>query len=164
MTAIIKIKPVHVKYLLSEEDININLNSVPPAYRLPKRSLCIVNRYADTTYQWVLLTDGRKVRTRSLKADWRQYVPSVAEARAAVERWNSLPIASVPMMNRVVLNGPSKYSSDETIHLRWNRGFIIITTVIKGTKSRMTWETESVGDYEIAVKVVEFLQCYRIYN
>ena len=42
MSAIIKIKPVHVRYLMGEDDINLNLLRVPQIYKLEKRSLTIV--------------------------------------------------------------------------------------------------------------------------
>ena len=134
MSAIIKIKPVHIRYLMGEDDININLLKVPQIYKLPKQSLVIVDRYLDCTYQWIVLTDGRRVRTREFKKNWNDYIPGAAERRVALDVWEKAGLNAVPTFRRQLTSGWYDPVGDYW-HGYWKNGFAIMRFKIKGVLS-----------------------------
>ncbi len=134
MSAIIKIKPVHVCYLMGEDDINLNLLRVPQIYKLEKRSLTIVDKYLDHSYQWVLLTDGRRVRTREFKKNWKLYIPGAAERLAALDAWEKAGLNTVPTYKRQLASGWYDPVGDYW-QGQWKNGMAVIRFKIKGVIS-----------------------------
>lgn len=75
-----KIVPVQVNLIKSKKEgsafVLLNKsNYIPDVYALNSDEARVVERYLDDSYQWVRLTDGRRLRTRELKQNLHSYMP-----------------------------------------------------------------------------------------
>lgn len=61
---------------------NMHHLEVPPLYTLDQTQWRLADRYLDETFQWVMLVDGRRVRTRRFKQEWEDYIPLDFKQRA----------------------------------------------------------------------------------
>lgn len=61
---------------------DMHTNEVPSIYAIDVTQWRIVDRYSDETSQWVVLVDGRRIRTRTFKREWGKYIPDDFKQRA----------------------------------------------------------------------------------
>lgn len=150
MSAIIKNKVMHPKYLLGIDDIQKNLLTVPSVYRLTKTPLRMVDSYTDTTYTKVRLTDGRVVSTRYFKDHWKEFMPGVAELGKQREEWSLGGFMSLPALNRKIVRESSPYRLGVDIgqcSLKWSNGKARLRLDIFGTISSMYMEIDNIDQY-----------------
>lgn len=170
-TVIKQFMPVKPEYVKSKRDGTAFLrlhksNYIPDIYSLTNDEARLVDCYLDDTFQWVRLTDGRRLRTRELKRNFKNYMPqTLREAVSPIKgvRTRQLGIRVLALDNHY------KHRVGY-IHLSKDSNRLYVKHVVNGVESDMYIDIHNphlfdptidlVKDYQMAIRRSKFHSMY----